>query len=139
MEKEELRTNATQLDEAKLGVAPKALDPVDVVLAAGKLVFVVMNAPVFVTAQEQAVIGEPAVGIDGGLGKQLSLDDRLQLCPGAVLDHAGKDFAAAFEQSDDGRLAAGSASAPWAKIGLVNLDFTGKGPGFLTTLRLKRS
>jgi hypothetical protein len=29
------------------------------------------------------------------LGKQLSLDDRLQLCPGAVLDHAGKDFAAA--------------------------------------------
>jgi hypothetical protein len=105
MEKEELRTNATQLDEAKLGVAPKALDPVDVVLAAGKLVFVVMNAPVFVTAQEQAVIAEPAVGIDGGLGKQLSLDDRLQLCPGAVLDHAGKDFAAAFEQSDDGRLA----------------------------------
>jgi len=135
MEKE-LRTNATQLDEAKLGVASKALDPVDVVLAAGKLVFVVMNAPVFVTAQEQAVIAEPAVDIDGGLGKHLSLDDRLQLCPGAVLDHAGEDFAAAFEQSDDGRLAAGSASAPaphapWAKIGLVNLDFTGKEPGFL--------
>ena len=36
---------------------------------------------------------------------------------------------------EDGRLAAGSASAPaphapWAKIGFVNLDFTGKGPGF---------
>jgi hypothetical protein len=36
-----------------------------------------MNAPVFVTAQEQAVIAEPAVVIDGGLGKRLSLDDRL--------------------------------------------------------------
>jgi hypothetical protein len=39
-------------------------------------------------------------------------------------------------RAEDGRLAAGSASAPaphppWAKIGLVNLDFTGKGPGFL--------
>ena len=32
---------------------------------------------VFVVAQEQAVIAEPAVGIDGGLGKHLSLDDRL--------------------------------------------------------------
>ena len=104
MEKEELRTNATQLDEAKLGVAPKALDP----RGRGSCreqTFVVMNAPVFVTAQEQAVIAEPAVGIDGGLGKQLSLDDRPQVCPGAVLDHAGKDFAAAFEQSDDGCLA----------------------------------
>jgi hypothetical protein len=36
-----------------------------------------MNAPVFVTAQEQAVIAEPAVVIDSGLGKRLSLDDRL--------------------------------------------------------------
>ena len=48
-------------------------------------------------------------------------DDRL--CPGAVLDHAGEDFTAAFEQSDDGRLAAGSASRRGPKIGLVNLDF----------------
>jgi hypothetical protein len=29
--------------------------------------------------------------------------------------------------------------APWAKIGLVNLDFAGKGPGFLRHLHLKRS
>jgi hypothetical protein len=81
MEKEELRTKATQLDEAKHGVAPKALDPVEGFLPPGKLVLAVMNAPVFVTAQEQAVIAEPAVVIDGGLGKRLSLDDRLSLRP----------------------------------------------------------
>ena len=40
VEKEELRANAAQFEEAKLGVAPKALDPVDVVLAASELVFV---------------------------------------------------------------------------------------------------
>src|SRR2546428_201402 len=125
MEKEELRTNATQLDETKLGVAPKALDPVDVILAAGELVFVVVNAPMFVTAQEQAIVAEPAVGIDGRLGKHLSLDNRLQFCPGAVFHHAGKDLAAAFEQPDHRRLASGSASTPatdppWAKIGFIN-------------------
>ena len=106
MEKEELRTNAPQFDEAKLGVAPEALDPVDgspahrpplfpsassVVLAASELVFVVVNAPVFVTAQEQAIVAEQTVGIDGRFGKHLSLDDRLQFCPGAVFHHAGKD------------------------------------------------
>lgn len=29
----------------------------------------VMNAPVFVANEEQAVVAEPAVGIDGGLGR----------------------------------------------------------------------
>src|SRR5450432_2001438 len=81
VKKEELRAHAAQLEEAELGVAPKALDAVDVVFAADKLVFVVMNAAVFVTAQEQAVVAKPTVGIDGCLGKHLSLDDRLQLCP----------------------------------------------------------
>jgi hypothetical protein len=47
------------LKKRKFGVAPKALNPDDVVLGAGKLVCVVMNAPVFVTTQEQAVIAEP--------------------------------------------------------------------------------
>src|SRR5450759_1791083 len=88
VKKEEFRANAAQLDEAELGVAPKALDAVNVVFAAGKLVFVVMNAPVFVTAQEPAVVAEPTVGIDGRLGKHLSLDDRLQLCPGAAFYHS---------------------------------------------------
>jgi hypothetical protein len=60
MKEEEFGTNATQLDEAKLGIAPKALDSIDVVLAAGELVFMMVNAPVLVTAQEQAVITEPS-------------------------------------------------------------------------------
>jgi hypothetical protein len=47
-----------------------------------------------------------------------------------------RKIALRYLRAEDGRLAAGSASAPaphapWAKIGLVNLDFTGKGPGFL--------
>lgn len=134
VEEEEFRTNAAQFDKAELGITPEAFDSVDVVLAAGELVFMVMNAPVFITTKQQAVIAEPSVGVDRGLGKHLSFDDRLQLCPGAVFDHASEDFAAALEKPDDGRLAAGSASSPAphpprAKIGFINLDFACKWPG----------
>ncbi len=73
VKKKELPTNTAQLDEAKLGVTPKALDPVDMVFTADKLVFVVVNAPVLVTAQEQAIITEPAVGVDGSSKKALVL------------------------------------------------------------------
>ena len=136
MEEEELWSDAAQFDEAKLGVAPKALNAVDVIFATGELVFMMMNAAVFVTAKEQAVITEPSVGIDRGFGKNLSLDDRLQLCPGAVFHHAGEDLPAAFEQPDHRRLATRPASppaphAPGAKVGFVDLDFAGEGPGLL--------
>jgi len=136
VKKEELPADAAQFDEAELGVAPEAFDPVDMVFAAGKLVFVVMNAPVFVSAQEQAIVAQPAIGVNGCLGKHLSLDDRLQLCPGAVFHHASKDFASTFEKTDDGRFAARSTTTPApnpsrTKVGFVDLDFSGKGPGFL--------
>ena len=135
MKEEELRTDSTEFDEAKFGIAPKALDPVHMVFTARKFVLVVVDAPVFVAAQQQAVIAEPAVGVDGGFGKHLTFDDRLQLCPGAIFHHTGEDFAAAFVQADHGRLAARSAPppaphTPWAQIGFVNLDLTGKRPGF---------
>ena len=136
VKKEEFRPDAAQFDETEFGITPEALDPVDVIFAAGKLVFVVMNAMMLVTAQDEAVVSLPAVGVDGGFGQHLPLDDRLQLYLGAVFDHARKDLAAAFEQSDDGRLAAGSASAfsshsPWSEVGFINLNFPGEWSGFL--------
>ncbi len=73
VETEEFLANAPQFDEAKLGVAPEALDPVDVIFSAGEFIFMVVNAMVFVTAQHEAVIGLPAIGINGGLGKHLAL------------------------------------------------------------------
>src|SRR5665213_2607282 len=91
VEEEKRAAHPAQFDEAKLGVAPKALDPVDMVFPPGELVFVVMNAVVLVPAQNQAVVRLPAVGVDGGLGKHPAPDDRLQLCLGAVLNHTGKD------------------------------------------------
>ena len=84
VEDEVFGADAAQLGEAQLGEAPEAFDPVDVVLAAGELVFVMMNAVVFVAAEHEAVVGLPAVGIDGGCGEHLALDDRHQFSLGAV-------------------------------------------------------
>ena len=60
MKEEELRTDSTEFDEAKFGIAPKALDPVHMVFTARKFVLVVVDAPVFVAAQQQAVVAEPS-------------------------------------------------------------------------------
>ena len=94
MEEEAVFAHTAEFEETKLGVTPKAFAAVDgspacqpplfpsaasVVLAAGKLVVVVINTMVLVTTQDQAVAGLPAVGVNGGLGKDLSPDDRRQL------------------------------------------------------------
>ena len=59
--KEKLPSHAALFDEAEFGKAPKTLDAVDVVFSTGELVFVVMGAVVFVAAQKQAIVAEPAV------------------------------------------------------------------------------
>ncbi len=85
MKTEELLANATQLDEAKLGVAPEALDPVDMVLSAGELIFMVRNAMVFVPAQDKAVVSLPAIGIEGRRGQHLALDEKAPALPWSSL------------------------------------------------------
>ncbi len=136
VEEEELRADSPELDETEFGVTPKAFDAVDMILSTRKLIVVMVDAAVFVASQHQAVVPEPAVGIDRGCGKHLSFDDRLQLCTGTVFHHFGKDPTAALEQPDHRRLSRRSASAPpphapGAKIRLINLHLAGKRPGFL--------
>ena len=81
VEVEELVANAPQLDEAELSIAPEALDPVDVIFSASELIFMVMNAMVFVTAQDEAVVSLPPIGIEGGFGKHLALDEKAPVLP----------------------------------------------------------
>ena len=57
-------TDAMKFGEAQLGETPKAFDAVDVVLATGELIFVMMNARMFIAIENEAVIGLPAIGID---------------------------------------------------------------------------
>ena len=133
---EGIGADASELGQAQFGETPKALDAVDVVFAPCELVFMMMDAVMFVAAQDKAVVGLPAIGIDGGLGEHLPPDDRHQFLPRAVLDNLGKDLSAPLEQPDDGRLAARPASAPAAhparpEVALVHLDLARKRPRLL--------
>ena len=77
-------------DAAQFCEAPKALDPIDVIFSAGELVLVMVDAVMLVAAKNEAVIGLPAVGINGGLGKHPALEDRQQGLLGVVFDDLGE-------------------------------------------------
>ena len=133
---EVIETDAPELCETQFGETPKGFDAVDVVFSTGELVFMMMNPMVFVAAQDEAVVGLPAIGINGGFGKHLPLHNRHKLLLGAVLDDGGEDFSSAFEQANYGRLPACSAPAfaphsPCAEVTLVHFDFSGKRTCFL--------
>jgi len=136
VEDEGIGLDAAEFGEAQFGEAPKTFNPIDVVFTAGKLVFMMMDAVMFVTTQNEALVGLPTIGLDGGGGEHLPLDDRHQCLLGTVFDDLGEDLAPALEQADDGRLAAGSAP-PFAtdparpKIGLIHLDLSGERPGLV--------
>ena len=133
---EGIGADAAEFSQAQFGETPEALDAVDVVFAPSELVLLVMNAVVLVTAQDEAVIGLPAVGIDGGFREHLPPDDRHQLLAGAVLDDLGEDLSTPLEQADDGCLAARTAPAPAAhpacpEVAFVHLDLARKRPRLL--------
>jgi len=127
VKKEEFLADSAQFSKAKLRIAPKALNAIDVVLAPGKLVFVMVDASVFVAAKKQTVVAEPAIGVNRCLGKHLAFDNRLQLCSGAVFDHAGEDLAAALQKPDHRVFSRRSATSfsphpPRTKVGFINID-----------------
>ena len=135
MKDEVFGPNAAKFCHAQLGEAPKAFDAVDVVFAAGKFIFVVMNAMMFIAVENKAVVALPAVGIDGGGRKHLTFYNRHQLLFGAVCDDLGEHFSATLEQADDGRFASRptapfSAHSPRTKIAFVHFDFACHRPGF---------
>jgi hypothetical protein len=63
VEKEAVFADTAQLEEAELGVAPEGLEAIDVIFATGELVFVVIDAVVFVALEHEAVVSLPAMGI----------------------------------------------------------------------------
>ena len=60
------------------------------IFAARELILMMVDAVMLVATQNETVIGLPAAGINGGLGKHPPLDDRHQCLLGAVLDDLGE-------------------------------------------------
>ena len=122
---------AAHLGHTELGEAPERLDTVDMILATGELVFVMMNTVMPVTIKHQAIVGAPAIRVDSAVGQHLTLDDGLQRLPRAVGHDLHVDVASSFEQAKDRNLATGSTSSPAAnppspEIAFVDLNLAGK-------------
>ena len=133
MQKEVLGTNAAAFGESRFRRAPRALDPVDVNAAAADEDTVAMfDAEMFpIPEVDQAVVANPAVGMnDAGQG-DAPPNNGPQCCLFRVRDDLGIDAALALEDAKHDRLparpaAAFAADAAPAKVGFI--DFDGAGP-----------
>src|SRR5690606_18693727 len=120
--------HAVELGQAVLGVAPEALDAVDVAASAGELVLAVVDAEVFGVADvDQAVVAGPAVGVDDALEADAAADRLPQRLFLHVGDDLGVDAVAPLEHAEDDGLAPGApaplaADASGAEVGLIDFD-----------------
>jgi len=71
--------HAVELLEPALGIAPEALDAVDVTLAIGELVRAMMNSEVFRVADiNQSIIAAPAVRMNDRIGRDATANNGLE-------------------------------------------------------------
>ena len=125
--------DTVKLRQAMLGKAPKRLDAVDMVGATHELVVAMIDAKVLCKADvHQSVIATPAIGVNDAVGIDFAADDGLQRGLGGIGDDFGVDAVIALEQTKDNGLAASTSAtfasnASGAKVGLIGLEFTGKG------------
>ena len=104
---ERMPWHAVELDQSALGIAPKALNAVDMDQPASKLVVAVIDTQVFVKPDvDQAVIAAPAIGMNDAGDVSASPDDGLQRAFGGVWHDLGVDLVGSFEQTKDDRLVA---------------------------------
>ena len=132
--------DSVELEQASFGEVPEALDAVDVVGSADELVLRVADPEMLVEAEvDQAVVASPAVGMEDGFGSDSAANHSLESGFGGIRHDLGVDLVPSFEQPEDDRLAAGSATsfaahAARAEVRFVGLDLAQEGRTALTRL-----
>lgn len=143
VEQEGVRVHPAEPRQPALGVAPEALDAVDVVAgdpSAAELVGPVIDPQVLLAAHvHQAVVARPAVGADDAVEADFAPNRRQKHCFRAVGHHLGVDLVAAFVDAEDGRLPARAPAgfaldAAWTEVAFVDLDGAAEGPFELARL-----
>ena len=133
MEKKGVSRYAVELGQASFGETPKALDAIDVVLAHGKLMRLVVHPKMFLISHiDQAVVATPTVGVDDRLEADTPQNGLAERLPPAVGNDLGIDISVALEDAKhDGLASCATASfAPnptRAEVALIDFDFSSKG------------
>ena len=124
--------NAIELGQPPLGVAPEALDAVDVRSIVGKFIPSVLDAQVlFVTHIDQAVVPSPAVGVHHRIQADAAANGFLQGLFATIGDNLGVDLSVSFEDAKDNGLAGRppasfTSNAFGSEVGFVDFDLPGK-------------
>ena len=66
--------HAALFGEPRFGKAPEGFDAVDVALASGKFVFMMMHSMMFKPIPDQPVLGLPAIRVDGRRALDLAVN-----------------------------------------------------------------
>ena len=83
-----------------LGIAPKGLDAVDMVVALGKFVLTVLNTKMLgITDINQAVVASPAIGVNNTVNADAASNHLLQHGFRCIRNNLGKDFAIALKNT----------------------------------------
>lgn len=120
--------HAVELLEPPLGIAPEALDAVDVTLVVSELVVAVADSEVLRVADiDEAVVTSPAVAMDDGVSRHPAAGNSLQSGLLAVRHDLGVDASLALEESEDDSLTPRASAAPAAhaarsEVGLIHFD-----------------
>ena len=125
--------NAIELGQPPLGVAPEALDAVDMRSVVGEFIFPMLDAQMlFVTDIDQAIVASPSVGVHHRVLADAAANDFLQGLLATIRDDLGVDLSVSFEDAKDNGLACSTSAtfAPnafGAEIGFVDFDFPPEG------------
>ena len=96
--------------QSSFGIAPKALDAVDVACSDGKLIAAMIDSKVFgITNIDQPIVTTPSVAVDHHFGSHATPYDRLQTNFGTIRHNLGINTAIAFQKTKNRGLARGAA------------------------------
>lgn len=137
VEQEGVRAHPPEPGQPRLGVAPEALDAVDVIPAnhtAAELVGVVIDPQMLAIPHiDQAVVTPPAVGMDDAVEGDFPANRGQKHRFRAVGDDLGVDLVVSFVDAEDGglpsRAASGLALDPaGSEVAFIDLDGAAEGP-----------
>jgi hypothetical protein len=132
MQMEGLFTHPSESGKPGLGIAPEALDSIDMAFAMNKFILTVVDSEVlFVTKVDQAIIPTPAIRMDDASEIYTTSNYRLQLGSSVIRDNFSKDFALAFEDAKNNSFAESTTASfslysSSAKVAFINLNLSGK-------------
>jgi hypothetical protein len=135
VEEEGVRVGAAESRQAALGVAPEALDAIDVIAghaSAGELVAGMIDTQMLLVSKiDKPVVAAPAVGADDAVQGDFATNRRGKHGFRAVGHDLGVDLAVPLEDAEDRRLASRAPpglalDAAWPEVTLIDLDDAGE-------------